>query len=107
MFKKNQSGNPLGRPTGAKSKAPQEIKEAFQSLVEGNLSNLEIWLKEVAKEDPKEAIILVLRLAEYCVPKLKAIETKTEISDTINIGFSNKPLFTFQDWSGKTIDSIE
>ena len=65
MFKRGESGNPEGRPKGAKDKAQADIKQAYQSLVEGNLSNIEIWLNEVATKDPARAIDLMLRLSEF------------------------------------------
>lgn len=80
-FKKGQSGNPTGRPAGAKDKAQSEIKEAFQLLVEGNLLNIEIWLKKIAARDPAKALDLILKLAEFVLPKMKA----TEITSSIDL----------------------
>lgn len=74
MFKKGNSGNPTGRPPGAKNQTNTEIRQAFQELVEGNLSNIENWLDEVAAKDPAKALDFLLKLSEYIVPKLKAIE---------------------------------
>ena len=34
-FKKGQSGNPEGRPVGAKNKAPIEVKNAIAAALEG------------------------------------------------------------------------
>lgn len=73
-FTKGQSGNPAGRPAGAKSRTQSEIKEAFQFLVEGNLSNIETWLKSTAAKDPAKALELVLKLSEFVLPKMKATE---------------------------------
>lgn len=74
MFKAGHSGNPSGRPQGAKDKAQNDIKQAYQSLVEGNLSNIETWLQEVAAKDPAKAIELMLRLSEFILPKIKSVE---------------------------------
>jgi len=74
MFKKGESGNPGGRPQGAKDKTQADIKQSYQSLVEGNLSNIETWLNEVATKDPAKAIELMLKLSEYILPKIRAIE---------------------------------
>ena len=76
MYKKGESGNPTGRPKGAKDRAQADIKQSYQSLVEGNLSNIETWLKKVAAKDPGRAIELMLRLSEFIVPKQKAVEFK-------------------------------
>jgi hypothetical protein len=78
-FAKGQSGNPAGRPAGSKGKTQAEIKEAFQLLVEGNLPNIESWLKSTALKDPAKALELVIKLSEFVLPKMKA----TEISGTV------------------------
>ena len=81
MFKKGQSGNVKGRPTGAKDKKQNDIKKAFQSIVEGNLQNIEKWLKDVATDNPAKGLEMVLRMSEFVLPKMKA----TDISlDDIN-----------------------
>lgn len=74
MFKKGESGNVNGRPQGATDKAQKDIKQAYQSLVEGNLSNIENWLNDVAAKDPAKALDFMLRLSEYILPKMKATE---------------------------------
>lgn len=75
-FTKGKSGNPQGRKPGSKDKAQTDIKEAFQTLVENNLSNVETWLNEVAAENPAKALDFMLRLSEFIVPKQKAVEFK-------------------------------
>jgi len=99
MFKKGESGNLSGRPQGAKDKAQKDIKEAFQSLVEGNLTNIETWLNEVAAKDPGKAIELLLKLSEFILPKIKAIELKGTINEP-------PPMIVFQDFSGGTREEI-
>ena len=39
--------NKKGRPKGAVDKDTRKIREAYQMLVEDNLENLSIWLKEL------------------------------------------------------------
>ncbi len=69
-WKEGVSGNPSGRPKGAGNKTTTKIKEAYQMLVEGNLENMTEWLGDVAANDPKEAMMLMLKLSEYVIPKL-------------------------------------
>ena len=70
LWEKGVSGNPNGRPKGSGNKTTTKIKEAYQMLVEGNLDNMTEWLGEVAENDPKEAMMLMLKLSEYVIPKL-------------------------------------
>lgn len=64
------SGNPAGRPKGAGNKVTNKIKEAYQRLMEDNLDNMTEWLGEIAENNPKEAMELMLKLSEYVIPKL-------------------------------------
>jgi hypothetical protein len=77
-FKKGKSGNVSGRPIGAKDKTQQEIKDAFKTLIESNLEKTESWLSEVAVKDPARALELLLKLAEFVIPKLKSVEAKLD-----------------------------
>ena len=70
MFKPGQSGNPDGRKKGSQNKYTKQVKEAFGLLLEGNLDNLSVWLAQVAADDPKAAMDIVIRLSERFVPKL-------------------------------------
>jgi len=41
-------------------------------LLDDNLDNLSIWLSQVASEDPKEALKIVMSLSERFIPKLSS-----------------------------------
>ena len=69
-FKKGVVTNPKGRPKGKPNKTTAEIREAYQKLVEDNLTNMTKWLGEVAMENPEKAMELMLKLSEYMIPKL-------------------------------------
>jgi hypothetical protein len=69
-FKEGQSGNPNGRAKGKPNKTTKEIREAYQKLVEDNLTNMTKWLGEVARDNPEKAMELMLKLSEYMIPKL-------------------------------------
>jgi len=84
-----------GREKGTENKVKKDVKQAFQTLVEGNLSNIEKWLQEVGKENPAKACEILLKLSEFIVPKLKSVDQQIEISD--------RPMFVFTDISGKKI----
>ena len=66
-----------GRDKGTPNKVTKEIKEAFQTLVEGNIDNLDNWINETAKKDPAKAIDIILKISEYVLPKLSRTELKT------------------------------
>jgi hypothetical protein len=80
---KGVSGNPSGRPAGIPNKNTGKIREAFQKLIEDNLENMTIWLSDVAAEDPKAALDLLSKMAEYTTPKLARVENKHEVSEEL------------------------
>ena len=74
MFQPGQSGNPSGRPKGSKNKITEEIREAFQLVLENKLPDLERWLQQTAQEDPAKAIDLLLKLSNRFLPELSRQE---------------------------------
>ena len=59
-----------GRAKGQTNKTTAEIRDAYQRLVEDNLTNMTEWLKQVADQNPERAMDLMLKLSEYMIPKL-------------------------------------
>ena len=59
-----------GKTKGSSNKATKDIKEAYQQLIENNLDNLTVWLKQIAAKDPEKAIRIISDLSEYVIPKL-------------------------------------
>ena len=59
-----------GRAKGTPNKSTAEIRDAYQKLVESNLTNMTEWLTLVAAENPERAMDLMLKLSEYMIPKL-------------------------------------
>jgi len=77
-----EKGNQLaGSRKGIPNKTTQEIRNAFQLLLENNLDNMKVWLSDVASEDPERALEIMLKMAEYIVPKLSRTEVKADITD--------------------------
>jgi|TARA_R110000765_G_scaffold124320_1_gene221508 hypothetical protein len=62
--------NRAGKKPGTKNRTTKEIREAYQKLTEENLTNMTLWLGQIAAEDPAKAMDLMLRLSEYIIPKL-------------------------------------
>lgn len=91
--------NREGRKRGSQNKYTKQIKEAFGMLLEGNLDNLSIWLAQVAAEDPKGALDIMMRMSERFVPKLK----QTEITGADGEDLFKNVKFDF----GPSIDDTE
>ena len=76
-----------GRPKGTPNKATEQMKIAMATLLQSNTDNMNKWLQEVAKESPREALKLMLSMAEYFVPKLSRTEIATKEKDSLYEGF--------------------
>ena len=63
-----------GRQKGTPNKATAEARAAFGMVFEKLAPEVEGWILAVAETDPARAAELVLRLAEYFVPKLARTE---------------------------------
>src|SRR5437868_5179896 len=63
-----------GRQKGTPNKVTAEARAAFGMVFDKLAPEVEGWIREVAETDPARAAELVLRLAEYFVPKLARIE---------------------------------
>lgn len=70
LYKGMPALNPNGRPKGAKNKTTENIRKAYQQLTEDNLENMTIWLSQIAADDPKQAMEMMIKLSEYVIPKL-------------------------------------
>lgn len=70
--------NRKGRPKGSVDKDTRRIREAYQLLLENNLDNLSIWLKEIGEQSPEKAFNMMLKLSEFLVPKLARKELSGE-----------------------------
>tara|TARA_R110002167_G_scaffold17152_2_gene65942 strand:- start:182 stop:469 length:288 start_codon:yes stop_codon:yes gene_type:complete len=77
-----EKGNKLqGSRKGVPNKTTQEIREAFQLLIENNQDKMQLWLTETAMEEPARALEIILKMSEYIVPKLSRSEVKAEVTD--------------------------
>lgn len=58
----------------AKGVTQNRIRHAMSELAAGNIQNVHRWLGEVAETSPAKAVELFLQLAEFTLPKVKAIQ---------------------------------
>ena len=74
---KFQKNNTLGgRTKGSTNKVNQPIREKFLELLESNLDQMQSDLDSL---EPKDRLKLIIDIAAYCIPKLKATEI-TEVT---------------------------
>jgi hypothetical protein len=81
-FKKGVSGNPNGRKRGKSNRSTAEIKTAFQNLLDANVSQMEEDLKSLT---PKERIHVLLKLADFILPKIQSVQSDTVETDNVII----------------------
>ena len=75
-FHKGKSGNPTGRPRGAKGKAPKSLQERVKLLVDKNLDQLQSDLEALT---PAERVKALTRLIEFVLPKRQAVEVEADV----------------------------
>ena len=69
-----------GRPKGSPNKVTQDFRETVKKLLDDNAENVGKWLTQVAsgtddtKPDPKGALDMLTKLAEFASPKLARTE---------------------------------
>jgi len=86
-----------GRQKGTANKATARLREAFTELLEDNMDKVQELFDKVAEKNPQKALELLLKLSEFALPKLRAIEVNNEQEDkqtslNINIIDTGVPL---------------
>lgn len=78
-----------GRPAGSHNRATTEVREALADLTVANIPKLQEWLDRVAKHNPKAALEIYVKLAEFVLPRLArhSLETSKE-PQTITVCWS-------------------
>lgn len=76
------TNNRGGRPKGKPNRSTSEIKTAFQNLLDTNVSQMEKDLKELT---PKERIQVLLKLADFVLPRIQSVQSDTADTDNVII----------------------
>lgn len=66
-----------GRQKGVPNKITTDVRMAFAELLQGRMGKLGGWIDKVAETDPGRAADLLMRAAEYHIPKLARSEIAT------------------------------
>jgi hypothetical protein len=94
FYKGDPNINTNGRPKGSPNKITEEIREAFQLVLEKRLPDLERLLMQVAHDDPAKAIELMLKLSNRFLPELSRQELTgadgAELFKSLKFDFGNQ-----------------
>lgn len=77
-FKKGESGNPDGRPKGARNRTTAEMQRALLKLIDENIDQL---AKDMKQLSPYQRATLMVALAKHIIPP--ATETTYTVSNSV------------------------
>lgn len=72
-FKKGQSGNPNGKPPGAKNKIGIQLRETISNFL---IDNFETIQNDFKKLNPKDRAKIYCDLLQYGLPRLQAVSNE-------------------------------
>lgn len=76
MFKQGESGNPKGRPKGAKGKASKDVKALLAKIVSDNIPSVQ---RDLSQLEPKERLIILEKLMAYVIPKATTTQNNINV----------------------------
>lgn len=75
-FKKGESGNPNGKPKGAKGKVSTKARELFVQVMEGEMENIKDSLAVLRENSDEKYLKALSSLMPYFMPKQQETEIK-------------------------------
>lgn len=75
--KNDGKGRIGGRAKGTPNRTTSTLREWVQTLLDGNRKQIEEDLKLLS---PKERVQTLLRLLDYCLPRLQSVSTKIDFN---------------------------
>ncbi len=81
MFEKGKAKTG-GRQVGTKNIATKRLKNFFQAILDENQEQIKEDLQSL---EPKDRLIIQMKMAEFVEPKLKAVESKLDIDGAISV----------------------
>jgi len=84
--KKGQTGNPNGRPKGAKNKVTSDLREWVQKLVDDNRSMIEKDLQNIT--EPAQRLAIMEKFLQYSLPKLASVDINAQIEAQLKLEYA-------------------
>lgn len=81
----------MPRTKGSPNKATAAAREAFQSLLDRRVADLDAWIGQVAATDPARAFAMVMELAKYTVPRPRPADPAPVPLPPVVIRFTDAP----------------
>lgn len=90
-FEPGQSGNPAGRPRGAKNKTSEEMRRTLREFIEVNIEDLQTQFDQL---DPEKKFRVLDALMKYVLPPPVSVDRLTpeqleEILEQLKIKLSH------------------
>jgi hypothetical protein len=76
QFKPGKSGNPAGRPKGSKNR--NDLRKRVEKLIDQHF-DVEKLNEDLENLDAKDRLNFFLRLLEFTLPKMRAVEYSSEL----------------------------
>lgn len=100
-FKKGETGNPGGRPAGAKGRTPAQIQQIFIQFLSKNIDEMQKCFEQLK---PVEKLEIIYKFGKLILPKAVEIDDRRPVQPILKIEVTRPE---YADELRKLIDSIE